>query len=51
MLDAVSVHELAHLVECNHSPAFHALANRYPKHERAYGFLLAMQLTDDDVEG
>ena len=51
VLDAVIVHELAHLVEANHSPAFHALADRYPKQERAYGFLLAMQLTDDDVEG
>lgn len=51
VLDAVIVHELAHLVEANHGPAFHALADRYPKQERAYGFLLAMQLTDDDVEG
>jgi hypothetical protein len=51
VLDAVIVHELAHLVEANHSPAFHALADRHPKQERAYGFLLAMQLTDDDVEG
>jgi predicted metal-dependent hydrolase len=51
VLDAVIVHELAHLVEVNHGPAFHALADRYPKQERAYGFLLAMQLTDDDVEG
>jgi predicted metal-dependent hydrolase len=51
VLDAVIVHELAHLVEANHSPAFHALADRYPKQERAYGFLLAMQLTDDDVDG
>jgi predicted metal-dependent hydrolase len=50
VLDAVIVHELAHLVEANHSPAFHALADRYPKQERAYGFLLAMQLTDDDVD-
>jgi len=51
VLDAVIVHELAHLVEANHSPAFHALADRYPKQERAYGFLLAMQLAGDDVEG
>jgi predicted metal-dependent hydrolase len=51
VLDAVLVHELAHLVEANHSPAFHALADRYPKQERAYGFLLAMQLADDDIEG
>lgn len=51
VLDAVIVHELAHLLEAHHGPAFHAVANRYPKQERAYGFLLAMQLTDDDVEG
>lgn len=49
VLDAVIVHELAHLVEPNHSTAFHALADRYPKQERAHGFLLAMQLTGDDV--
>ncbi len=50
VLDAVLVHELAHLVHSHHGPAFHTLANRYPRQERAYGFLLAMQLTDDDVE-
>lgn len=50
VLDAVLVHELAHLVEASHGPAFQALANRYPRQERAYGFLLAMQLTDDEVE-
>ena len=50
MLDAVIVHELAHLVELGHGPEFQALADRYPKQERAYGFLLAMQLTDDEVE-
>ena len=43
------VHELAHLVEPNHGPAFHALADRYPRQERATGFLIAMQLAGDEV--
>ena len=50
VLDAVIVHELAHLVHHGHTPEFWALAHRYPKTERAYGFLIAKQLTDDDVE-
>jgi predicted metal-dependent hydrolase len=50
VLDAIVVHELAHLLEADHGPAFHALADRYPKQERAYGFLLAMQLTEDAVD-
>ena len=41
VLDHVIVHELAHLVEPNHSPAFHALVNRNPEAERAEGYLLA----------
>jgi predicted metal-dependent hydrolase len=50
VLDAVIVHELAHLVHLGHTPDFWELANRYPKTERAYGFLIAKQLTDDEVE-
>jgi predicted metal-dependent hydrolase len=50
VLDAVIVHELAHLVHRKHNAQFWALAHRYPKTERAYGYLIAKQLTDDDVE-
>jgi predicted metal-dependent hydrolase len=39
VLDAVLVHELAHLVEPGHGPAFQALADRYPLRERARGYL------------
>jgi predicted metal-dependent hydrolase len=41
VIDAVVVHELAHLVEPGHGPAFRALEERYPKLERATGFLIA----------
>ncbi len=39
VLDAVLVHELAHLVHPNHSPAFHQLANGYRRHREAGIFL------------
>jgi predicted metal-dependent hydrolase len=48
VVDAVIVHELAHLAVPNHSPAFHALADRYPRMERAAGFLIAKGLADPD---
>lgn len=52
VLDYVLVHELAHLVEADHGPAFRALVARYPKAERAEGFLIAKgwgDLDDDRV--
>ena len=41
VLDYVIVHELCHLVELAHNATFHALEERYPKKERAVGFLIA----------
>jgi hypothetical protein len=51
VLDYVLVHELAHLVVASHGPAFDALVDRYPKAERAKGYLLAKDLDDDDDHG
>jgi len=50
VLDYVLIHELAHLIEFNHGPAFDAIVARYPKAERARGYLIAKDLDDDDVE-
>lgn len=48
VLDYVIVHELAHLSVAGHTPAFWALVNRYPKAERARGYLIARGLEADE---
>lgn len=44
VLDYVILHEITHLVESGHGPEFNRLMGRYPKLERAEGFLDAMAL-------
>jgi predicted metal-dependent hydrolase len=39
VVDYVLVHELAHLIVPRHGPQFWALVNRYPRTERARGYL------------
>ena len=51
VLDYVLVHELAHLRESGHGARFQALVDRYPRAERARGFLIAKSgSADPDVD-
>lgn len=43
VVDYLLVHELAHLVVADHSPAFHALVAAYPHVDWAQGFLAGVQ--------
>ena len=39
VLDAILVHEIAHLLHPDHSPQFHEVANRYPRQAEAAVYL------------
>ena len=47
VIDYVIVHELAHLEVGDHSDAFWKIAHRYPRAERAIGYLIAKSSGDD----
>ena len=51
VLDYVLLHELAHLIEAGHGPRFWALLERYPRTERARGYLEGVSAARDlDIE-
>jgi predicted metal-dependent hydrolase len=50
VVDYVLVHELAHLIEPSHDARFWALVARYPRAERARGFLEGVEVGQTDGE-
>ena len=56
VIDAVLVHELSHLIEADHSPAFYELANRHPRQRECELFLegfalgLGLAIESGDVD-
>ncbi|MBD3182843.1 DUF45 domain-containing protein [Candidatus Poribacteria bacterium] len=44
--DYILIHEMAHLIEPNHSKSFWKLVNRYPLTERARGYIMALKNHD-----
>ena len=47
VVDAVIVHELAHLDEAHHNDRFWSIVDRYPLAERARGYLMAKGIDED----